>query len=83
MHLVLIYLEEPEQREGFEGPYYAISSLDYKSGVSSTSASLLRNHRGAGGAGEVLARAGGAGGPLARRAAKRRRQYTARGRETN
>ena len=25
---VLIYLEEPERREGFEGPYYAISSLD-------------------------------------------------------
>ncbi len=24
---VLIYLEEPERREGFEGPYYAISSL--------------------------------------------------------
>ena len=26
--LLLIYLEEPEWREGFEGPYYAISSLD-------------------------------------------------------
>ena len=25
---VLIYLEEPERREGFQGPYYAISSLD-------------------------------------------------------
>ena len=25
---VLIYLEEPERREGFEGPYYEISSLD-------------------------------------------------------
>ncbi len=25
---LLIYLEEPERREGFEGPYYAISSLD-------------------------------------------------------
>ena len=25
---VLIYLEKPERREGFEGPYYAISSLD-------------------------------------------------------
>jgi hypothetical protein len=24
----LIYLEEPERREGFEGPYYEISSLD-------------------------------------------------------
>ena len=25
---VLINLEEPERREGFEGPYYAIFSLD-------------------------------------------------------
>ncbi len=25
---VLIYLEEPERREGFKGSYYAISSLD-------------------------------------------------------
>jgi hypothetical protein len=25
---VLMYLEEPERREGFEGPYYEISSLD-------------------------------------------------------
>ncbi len=71
---MLIYLEEPERREGFEGPYYEISYLDLQSGVSSTSASLLRNQRGAGGAGQVLALAGGAGGPLARRAAKRRLQ---------
>ena len=71
---MLIYLEEPERREGFEGLYYAISSLDKHSGMLSTSASLLRNQRGAGGAGQVLAQAGGAGGPLARRAVKQRLQ---------
>ncbi len=27
-HDLLIYLKELERREGFEGPYYAISSLD-------------------------------------------------------
>ena len=52
------------------------------SGVSSTSASLLRNQRGAGGAGQVLAQAGGAGGLLARRAAKRQHQVD-RARERN
>ena len=50
--------------------------------MSSTSASLLRNQRGAGGAGQVLAQAGGAGGLLARRAAKRQHQVD-RARERN
>ncbi len=70
--LVLIYLEEPERREGFKGPHYVISCLDKQTGMLRTSASLLRNPRGAGRAGQVLAQAGGAGGPQARRAVKQR-----------
>ena len=38
---VLIYLEEPERRERFEGPYYEISSLDYLPDVSEAGLDLL------------------------------------------